>query len=137
MTTPWGSSQTVDRFACGVLFASTASHGGFYVPLALLEKMPAAARAYARRWSGSEHWYEEDCAYHLVRLAFPELAEEEVAKIAEWRARTSWDALPDLPEPESRGAVVAWCGPDVARAFGIDPEKYPERLAFYNGRGNR
>ncbi len=63
MNTPWGFAQTVHaEGARGVLSVSTASHGGIFVPDALLAEIPAIERAYAAQWSGSENWFEEDCA---------------------------------------------------------------------------
>lgn len=74
MSTPWGKAQQVYEYPNGIRWVSTASHGGFWVPAKLVDRIPAAHRAYASQWSGSEQWYEEDCAWAAVVLAFPELA---------------------------------------------------------------
>jgi len=87
-SSPWGAVQTVERLivphrvelagggvgVCEVpiFVVSTASHGGIYVPSALLGSMPWAYRQYAKKWSGSENWFEEDCAVLAVVVSFPE-----------------------------------------------------------------
>lgn len=73
MNTPWGLTNDVAVLEHGILRVDTPSHGGYYVPDEVLERIPEAHRAYAARWSGSEHWYEEDCAWAAVALAFPEI----------------------------------------------------------------
>lgn len=72
MNTPWGQSQSIDVLAHGIKHVTTAGHGGYWVPKAALSRIPAAHRAYAAKWSGSEQWYEEDCAWACVALAFPD-----------------------------------------------------------------
>ena len=67
-STPWGQAQSVEKQADGIWFASTASHGGFYVATALLRTMPAHL---ARCSIGRNNWFEEDCAWCAVALAFP------------------------------------------------------------------
>lgn len=69
---PWGPVQTCDELAKGLLAVSTAGHGGIYVPAKQLHRIRPEWRAYAARWSGSEQWYEEDCAWALVALSIPE-----------------------------------------------------------------
>lgn len=75
--TPWGDAQTVRIIGVvdgyEIRFASTASHGGFHVPVPLLKYVPAAHQAYAAKWSGARTWYEEDCAAACVIAAFPHL----------------------------------------------------------------
>ena len=80
--TPWGLADTVvtlgevaepDSLTYQVLSVATPSHGGIYVPRELLHHIPENRRAYAKRWSQSECWYEEDCAWAAVCLAFPQL----------------------------------------------------------------
>lgn len=73
MKTPWGESQSVEDIGLGIWFVTTAGHGGYYVPASLLHQIPAEHRAYAKRWSGDERWFEEDCAWAAVALAFPQL----------------------------------------------------------------
>jgi hypothetical protein len=77
--TPWGQSDSIEYYgADGLLFASTPSHGGFYVPNKLIGRIPLLQQGYACRWSGSRHWFEEDCAAIAVLLAFPEYFADQV-----------------------------------------------------------
>jgi hypothetical protein len=82
--TPWGVARgTVTMVGTeGIYFASTASHGGYYVPDALVGKIDPRGRADAKRWSESENWYEEDCCWCWVALAFPELFPTDAAPTA-------------------------------------------------------
>jgi len=73
ISTPWGVANHVAPVGTdGILRVDTPSHGGYFVPDALLHRIPAAHRAYADRVSGSANWYEEDCAWACVAVAFPE-----------------------------------------------------------------
>jgi len=84
MATPWGESQTIDKLGDdGVLAVTTASHGGIYVPRALLHRIPQAGQLWAAGWSGSVNWYEEDCAWSIVARYFPELFSEKDRGYAE------------------------------------------------------
>jgi hypothetical protein len=73
MNTPWGVSQGKPAtIADGITFYHTARHGGFHLSPERLASMPAALRA-ARTDDGPDcPWFEEDCDYSLVVLAFPE-----------------------------------------------------------------
>lgn len=75
METPWGAAQEVREYPNGILLVSTARHGGYFVPAHLLDRIPPTHREFAAEWSGSEQWYEEDCAWAAVVLAFPEVAQ--------------------------------------------------------------
>jgi hypothetical protein len=72
--TPWGSPQTQKEYAPGLVLVTTASHGGFFVSDEMLAKMPVDCRE-ARTYAG-KNWYEEDCDYATVVLAFPEFFSE-------------------------------------------------------------
>jgi hypothetical protein len=74
MMTPWGKSQTVKECGRGILLVETAGHGGYFVPNELLKRIPLVEREYAKAWSGSENWYEEDCAAAIVMYRFPRVA---------------------------------------------------------------
>lgn len=80
--TPWGRADNYENIGRGVCWCSTPSHGGYFVPAAMLGNIPAAARADAKRWSGSEQWYEEDCCWAHVALAFPDLFPAEAVPAA-------------------------------------------------------
>ena len=63
--TPWGVSQNRKTIAPGIIFHSTASHGGFKVCKKLNNTIPA----YMKNKNG---WYEEDCEWCKVAVTFPE-----------------------------------------------------------------
>ncbi len=62
--TPWGESQLTTHYDTGIVFYSTASHGGFKLDRARNAQVPN----YLRRAGG---WYEEDCDWAIVALIFP------------------------------------------------------------------
>lgn len=64
MNTPWGPAQYSRHIAPGIVFYDTASHGGIHVSETLLAEMPE----YLRLEGG---WYEEDSAWSLVAICFP------------------------------------------------------------------
>lgn len=72
-STPWGTSQWEKRYAPGVVFYDTASHGGFEIAADVHAKWPAPLRNF-KTFAGGR-WYEEDCDYGIVVLAMPELFE--------------------------------------------------------------
>lgn len=63
-STPWGASQSTTKWAPGIMQYSTASHGGFHLSPTRNAEMPAALRI-------DSGWYEEDCEWALVAVAFP------------------------------------------------------------------
>lgn len=63
-STPWGASQDARSVTRGIMFYSTASHGGYHVSPTLNNKMHPALR-------NRNGWYEEDCEWAFVALAFP------------------------------------------------------------------
>src|ERR1035438_5453954 len=63
-STPWGPSQQSKSYGPGIVSYSCAGHGGFHVSPTLNAAMPDYLRY-------PEGWYEEDCAWALVALAFP------------------------------------------------------------------
>lgn len=73
LATPWGMADHIQDIGLGILLVETPSHGGYYVPATQIGRMSQEAKDYAAKWSGSEQWYEEDCAWAYVALAFPEL----------------------------------------------------------------
>lgn len=65
MNTPWGKATNKTEIVSGIVFYSTSSHGGFKVSKERLAVMPDAL-------VNPDGWYEEDCEYCKVVLAFPE-----------------------------------------------------------------
>lgn len=71
MKTPWGDSQHIDRIGDkGILFVSTAGHGGIYLPESLRQVLPTEL-AGENTYSRSRNWYEEDVEWAIPVLAFP------------------------------------------------------------------
>ena len=81
--TPWGPAQSADHIGEGIVHVTTAGHGGYYVPNAKMCAIPRHAQRYAAQWSGSRNWYEEDCAWAAVALAFPHLFPARALPVAE------------------------------------------------------
>ena len=103
MNSPWGQVQHSKEYPQGIAFVETASHGGFYVPAETVAKMPEALRAFVPFAHNTSdplnecaRWYEEDCDWAIVVLAFPELfqlgtvasAVMHVRNMAQWKDAT-------------------------------------------------
>lgn len=88
--TPWGRAQSAEIYGEGIAFFSTASHGGFKVQAAQLATMPAILRV-------RDGWYEEDCEWAKVALAFPGLFTASERRSADATLRDwypdCWEAL--------------------------------------------
>ena len=88
LPTPWGDSQgCVETDVKGIEFHHTSSHGGYWVSpeLApqLADKVGACIGAGLDDPSGrGGTWWEEDCAWAFVALAFPEAFPSEEAQKA-------------------------------------------------------
>jgi hypothetical protein len=92
--TPWGKADSVDEIGEGIYSVSTPSHGGFFVPSALVAKMDPGKVAFSKRSSGSENWFEEDCAVAFVVEAFPHLFPGELERAREYIAAFYLDRQP-------------------------------------------
>ncbi len=68
--TPWGPAQTMTRIAAGITAVTTSSHGGIRLSVERQARMPA--RYAGLNVYGGGLWYEEDCEWCMVALAFPE-----------------------------------------------------------------
>ena len=85
-SSPWGTVQDSEQIAEGIVFVSTASHGGIWVARELLPRISEEMKDYAEYWSGSSQWFEEDCAAQCVVVSFPEyFAPDQVA--------SAWDIV--------------------------------------------
>ncbi|WP_274630856.1 DUF7007 domain-containing protein [Arvimicrobium flavum] len=76
---PWGAIQHVTQIVDGIWRIDTASHGGLKLSDQRLAAMPPAWRSMAYSGNG---WFEEDCDWGLVALAFPEAFKPEHVAIA-------------------------------------------------------
>lgn len=99
--TPWGSSQHHSDYAVGIVFHSTASHGGFQLSL---ERQVELHEVEAFRAFGPG-WLEEDCDAALVALRWPGFATDEAIADAILTARqvASWEHSAEKWQP-----VVEW-----------------------------
>lgn len=93
--TPWGTSQGATTYADGVECHSTAGHGGFKLSASRNRKVHSLLRA-------DGGWYEEDCAWAIVAITFPELF---TGLERRWAERTIRDSWPDAWEAIS-GTVL-------------------------------
>lgn len=66
MNTPWGRSDYVEEVAPGIRSVETPSHGGYWLSAERRAQMPAAL-------SLDSPWYEEDCEWARVAVAFKDL----------------------------------------------------------------
>lgn len=99
---PWGTLESVETTdARGVLFVSSPSHGGYWVPPALRARIPARAIAGASFGRDmAEGWYEEDCAWAIVALFIPEAFPANAQDVAVLIAGKYYpQAVAALPKP--------------------------------------
>lgn len=74
-TSPWGVPDTITEVAPGILFYSTPSHGGYWLSDARIASMPKPLREFVPfggPQAGPGRWFEEDCDWAVVALAFPQ-----------------------------------------------------------------
>ena len=71
MDTPWGKPDHHHAIAPGIDSYGTPSHGGIRLSAERLEEMPADLRVLGT-FCKRPQWFEEDCDYALVVLAFPQ-----------------------------------------------------------------
>lgn len=74
--TPWGISQDRTPVAPGIEFHSTASHGGYALSPERQAELP--------EWAPKRTWYEEDCEWAFVAIAFPQFFPERAIPVA-WK----------------------------------------------------
>lgn len=73
VNTPWGAADWAINYAEGIDCFSTPGHGGFRLSAVRRLQMPAGLRGFVGY--GGPGWYEEDCDWAVVALAFPEVFE--------------------------------------------------------------
>ncbi len=90
ISTPWGMAQSSEVYADGVVFHSTASHGGFKLDRARNAAMPAMLRVVGG-------WYEEDCEWAKVAVGLPALFTDHERRHADRTLRDyypeAWEAI--------------------------------------------
>ena len=81
LPTPWGTANTVDEEAEGILFASTPSHGGFFVIKERLKEIQPALRNLGIHRDGGA-WFEEDVLWAVVAVTWPDIFSASALTIA-------------------------------------------------------
>lgn len=111
MRTPWGPSQIVDTIATGIKHVSTAGHGGYALDWKRFQRMSEALRPCGEMWEGY-FWFEEDCAWAAVWLAFP------LDLVKHHDAVKDWPNKPDSAKvlEQARQTLKNW-NPDEFEAF--------------------
>lgn len=78
---PWGRVERVN--VMGDIFAvSTTSHGGFWVPPEVLDRVPVTHQYATFRQQGLRGWFEEDCDWSWLVFSFPESFTGEEREVA-------------------------------------------------------
>lgn len=70
-STPWGLSQSSRKIAPGIMFYSTAGHGGIHLSPTRQKEMKEKFPDFIT-FLGDPAWWEEDCDCCVVNLAFPD-----------------------------------------------------------------
>ena len=70
-SSPWGSVQTIEEIAEGIVSVTTAGHGGMWLSADRLARIPAELQHLNRFGVGA--WFEEDCEVMIPVVAFPEV----------------------------------------------------------------
>ena len=78
--TPWGVADSITEIAPGIVSYSTPSHGGYWLSPERVAEMPKPLREF-KPWAGPG-WFEEDCDWSVVALAFPQYFPEDAVRAA-------------------------------------------------------
>ncbi len=70
--TPWGPPQEVAIIAPGIMWISTASHGGYWLSSVRNKQVPVRLRRKTFMQNGRLGWYEEDEDAAIVESVFSE-----------------------------------------------------------------
>ena len=122
-STPWGMAQSTTIYGPGIRKHATASHGGFELDHDRNRHVHEALR--------TGGWYEEDCAWAAVAVAFPELFTTYERRQAERTIRHSmpeaWEAIHGRPlqvgESDER---------DRLRVRSTEPASYDHAAEFWS-----
>ncbi|WP_312418478.1 DUF7007 domain-containing protein [Shinella sp.] len=82
-STPWGASQLASIYAEGIVAHMTVGHGGFRLSAERNAKVIPTLRI-------DSGWYEEDDAWAIVALTFPDLFTGYERKLADRTIRDKW-----------------------------------------------
>lgn len=89
-TSPWGPVQHQHEIAPGIVRVMTAGHGGLVLSPERLQAMP---NRYKLNEYGTGRYFEEDCEWALVALAFPDEFSEEQRDAARATAAQYYPSL--------------------------------------------
>ncbi len=96
-STPWGTSQSSEKIIPGIVFYSTAGHGGYHLTKKRVESLPAVIHLYLLQNKlikpKGDAWLEEDCDWAFSVLAFPSEFSEERVKRAHDVARNFFPSI--------------------------------------------
>jgi hypothetical protein len=81
--TPWGMSQSTTVYAEGIESFSTAEHGGFRLSASRNRKVHPLLRS-------KGGWYEEDAAWAIVAITYPDIFTSFERRCADRTIRDSW-----------------------------------------------
>uniref|UniRef100_A0A6M3K5G1 DUF7007 domain-containing protein n=1 Tax=viral metagenome TaxID=1070528 RepID=A0A6M3K5G1_9ZZZZ len=84
--TPWGISQTTEQIAEGIIFYSTASHGGYGLSRLRMREFLDQFPEFETFAGGP--WFEEDFDSAMIPVAFPEHFPAEQVAMARDRVRS-------------------------------------------------
>jgi len=93
---PWGKIQAIDVVIPGrVIFASTSSHGGYWIGADLFRTLPTCAQRTPHSTGG---WFEEDCDAAIPFAFLPEMGNDDSkTRAREAILHSSW-YLPSVRE---------------------------------------
>jgi hypothetical protein len=117
--TPWGKVQHATELAAGLWFVSTASHGGMLLSDERVESLRArGVLDVFQPFTSSDRWWEEDCDWCIVALAFSEdignpagaeAARRQLSGIAQsmpGKYQAVWDLLRGVKPPARKPSPV-------------------------------
>lgn len=80
--TPWGTAQTAEEIAPGIILYTTASHGGYFLNKNANAKVSPVLKNSTLGRQGLKGWYEEDCDWAIVVYTFREYFNDKVHQAA-------------------------------------------------------
>lgn len=81
---PWGEVHQETTISEGITFVSTDGHGGFFLDAERNAVVPEAHRRASFNGLANDGWYEWDCDWCLVVLAFPDkFNDHDIARASE------------------------------------------------------
>lgn len=89
--TPWGESQSATEIADGIISYTTAGHGGIWLSCSRIDSFPKKLLPYIDVIAG-ESWFEEDCEWAFVAIAYPQFFSKESLESAERTLRNTYPA---------------------------------------------